>query len=58
MVSADRSGSLGRLAAQTGLVNRVSLGWHRYPIVIRLALPPAAAVFVLIERSATSHSSG
>jgi len=29
----------------------------RYPMVIKLALPPAAAVLTLIERSVTSHSS-
>jgi len=29
-----------------------------YPIIKRFALPPAAAVFVLTERSCTSHSSG
>ena len=28
-----------------------------YPIVIRLALPPAAAVLLLTDRSSTSHSS-
>jgi len=30
---------------------------HRYPIVIRLALPPAAAVFTLSERSISRRSS-
>jgi hypothetical protein len=29
----------------------------RYPIVIKLALPPAAAVLMLIERSVNNHSS-
>jgi hypothetical protein len=29
----------------------------RYPMVIKLALPPAAAVLMLIDRSVTSHSS-
>jgi hypothetical protein len=28
-----------------------------YPMVIKLALPPAAVVLTLIERSVTSHSS-
>ncbi len=44
-----------------GDVERGSGGRHRggrYPIVIRLALPPAAAVLTLSARSTTSRSSG
>jgi ornithine cyclodeaminase/alanine dehydrogenase-like protein (mu-crystallin family) len=57
-VQVGRHAPRGSRRGDPGVTSAARLRHRAQPIVIRLALPPAAAVLMLSERSTTSRSSG